>query len=451
MNSRRLFRRSQLRLALWYAGVMGSILSLSGFGVYRAMLQSNWLAIEREIESIAGTLHDSVEPLLPVGEKPTEVLKQIFPDLCISDEPCIKETTLIQRHTIGISDRTTYYIRLFDRQGKLLAYSPNQPTTLPTRFNPEVWQTFRLKNGDRYHQFTTILHSTNLNPNRPDDSWGYLQIGRTLESFDAEVLRIRWVLISGCLLALILIAVSSWWLSQLAMQPIYESYQKQQEFTANAAHELRSPLASLLISIDALWRILPQPTEDLKTTVKTVERQGKRLSDIINELLFLSRLEQGSTLANFTVFSLNDLVNDLTEEFLELAVIANIHLTCEVPREQIEILGNESQLYRLVSNLLHNALKYTPKDGTIHITLKVEDDRALVSVCDTGIGISLEEQKRIFERFYRVDSDRSRKTGGTGLGLAIAKAIVDLHQGKIILNSELGSGSIFKVYLPLKN
>ncbi len=450
MNSRRLFRRSQLRLALWYAGVMGSILGLSGFGVYRAMVQSNWLAIEREIESIAGTLHDSVEPLLPVGEKPTEVLKQIFPDLCISNEPCLKEPTLIQRHTIGISDRTTYYIRLFDHQGKLLAYSPNQPTELPTSFNPEIWQTFQLKNGDRYHQFTTILHSANLNPNRFDNSWGYLQIGRTLEAFDAEVQRIRWVLISGCLLALILIVMSSWWLSQLAMQPIYKSYQKQQEFTANAAHELRSPLASLLISIDALWRILPQQTEDMKTTVKTIERQGKRLSNIISELLFLSRLEQNPEVSKFTVFSLNDLVNDLTEEFLEIAVLDDIYLTRDVPTQEISILGNESQLYRLVSNLIHNALQYTSKQGEIQITLKTQDNLAVISVRDNGIGISPEEQKRIFERFYRVDGDRSRKTGGTGLGLAIAKAIVDLHQGKITLNSELGSGSIFRVYLPLK-
>ncbi|NER83965.1 MAG: two-component sensor histidine kinase, partial [Leptolyngbya sp. SIO1D8] len=88
MNSQQLFRRSRLRLAAWYALVMGGILSLSGFGMARALVQSNWVALEREIESIAGTLHDSLEPILPSSEDPTKVLQQIFPDLCIAEEPC---------------------------------------------------------------------------------------------------------------------------------------------------------------------------------------------------------------------------------------------------------------------------------------------------------------------------------------------------------------------------
>jgi two-component system, OmpR family, Ni(II)-sensor and/or redox sensor kinase NrsS len=115
MNNYSLFRRSRLRLAIWYAGVMGVILSVSGFGMYRAMVQSNWTAMKREIESIAGTLHNSVEPLLSASEEPTAVLQQIFPDLCLSGQPCNATPTLIQQHTIGISDRTTYYIRLFNR------------------------------------------------------------------------------------------------------------------------------------------------------------------------------------------------------------------------------------------------------------------------------------------------------------------------------------------------
>jgi two-component system, OmpR family, Ni(II)-sensor and/or redox sensor kinase NrsS len=114
MNTSQLFRRSRTRFALWYAGVMAVILSLSGFGMYRFLIQSNWEAMEREIESIAGTLHDSLEPLLPTSEVPTAILQRILPELCLVGQPCNISPTIIQRHTTGISDRSTYYIRLFN-------------------------------------------------------------------------------------------------------------------------------------------------------------------------------------------------------------------------------------------------------------------------------------------------------------------------------------------------
>lgn len=158
MNSQQLFRRSRLRLAAWYALVMGGILSLSGLGVAHVLLQANWAALEREIESIAGTLHDSLEPMLPPAADPTEVLQQILPDLCLVDQPCEPNLSLIQRHTLGISDRSTYYIRLFDNQGNLLAFSSNQPEPLSANLNQDIWQTLQTQSGSRYHQFTTTLH-----------------------------------------------------------------------------------------------------------------------------------------------------------------------------------------------------------------------------------------------------------------------------------------------------
>ncbi|MBW4642235.1 MAG: two-component sensor histidine kinase [Goleter apudmare HA4340-LM2] len=445
MNGYSLFRRSRLRLALWYAGVMGVILSVSGLGMYRAMVQTNWAAMEREIESIAGTLHDSVEPLLPASEEPTAVLQQIFPDLCLSGQPCKATPTLIQRHTIGISDRTTYYIRLFNHQGKLLAFSPNQPLSLPPTLNRSSWQTFRTANGIRYHQFTTILHSANTHhlANEANSSWGYLQIGRTLEHFDAEIRRIQWIMAIGLPIALSLVATSSWWLSGLAMQPIYQSYQQQQQFTANAAHELRSPLASLLATVEAILRIPQSNQQDMQIMLHSVERQGRRLSHLIADLLLLTSLEQNSGAKPFQPCCLNDLVSDLTEEFLELATAADINLKSQIPTCEVYTLGNESQLYRLVSNLIANAIQYTPRGGYVTVSLVKSDYTAVITVKDTGIGIGLADQERIFERFYRVDGDRSRKTGGTGLGLAIAVAIAQKHQAILKVESQVGKGSIF--------
>lgn len=454
MNSQQLFRRSRLRLATWYALVMGGILSLSGLGIARALVQANWVAIEREIESIAGTLHDSLEPMLLPSEDPTDVLQQIFPDLCIVEQPCEPNPSLIQRHTMGISDRSTYYIRLFDNQGNLLAFSPNQPVPLPSKLNPAVWQTLQTNKGSRYHQFTSILHSA-AHTHAPGEathehpSWGYLQVGRTLATFDAERQRLQWILIGGFPLALGLIVASSWWLSGLAMQPIYQSYQRQQQFTANAAHELRSPLASLLATVEAILR-LPQDQQNQVPMLQTVERQGRRLSELVANLLLLTSLEQDTTAKPPQPCCLNDIVADLTEELAELAAATDIHLTSQIPNAEIHVMGHESQLYRLVSNLMANAIQYTPPGGSVVVSLATatHDHTALITVKDTGVGIPTEDQNRIFERFYRVNSDRSRKTGGTGLGLAIAQAIIHRHQGQITVKSTVDQGSVFTVRLP---
>lgn len=452
MNSHQLFRRSRTRLALWYALVMGAILSLSGLGMYRSLVQSNWTAMEREMESIAGTLHDSLEPMLPTSGDPTTVLQQIFPELCLIEQSCNPNPTLIQRHTTGISDRSTYYIRLFNHHGKLIAFSPNQPADLPPTLPTTPWQTLKSDNGIRYQQFTLILHSaaahhTSQPNSHPHSSWGHLQIGRTLETFDAETERIQWILLIGFPIALLLVGCSSWWLSGLAMQPIYQSYQQQQQFTANAAHELRSPLASLLATVEAILRLPPTHPQNIPVMLQTVERQGRRLSHLIADLLFLTSLEQNSSPNPFQPCCLNDLICDLTEEFLELATIANIHLTHQISNHDVYVLGNESQLYRLVSNLIANAIQYTPNGGQVVVRLTTCDHMALIAVKDTGIGIEAAEQTRIFDRFYRVDSDRSRKTGGTGLGLAIAQAIAIKHQTQIKVESQAHQGSLFTVEL----
>ena len=454
MDSQSLFRRSRARLALWYAGVMAVILGLSGVGIYRALLQANWVALEREIESIAGTLHDSLEPLLLPAENPTELLQQIFPDLCIAGQVCSPTNTLIQRHTIGISDRRSYYIRLYDHHGTLLAYSPNHPLPLPLDLNPAPWQTLQADAGPRYRQFTTILHAAHSHPNSSElhshGSGGYLQIGRTLAPFDAEVQRLRWILAVGLPLALGVVALSSWGLAGLAMRPLYQAYQQQQQFTADVAHELRSPLASLLATVEAILRLPPdQPSQ--VPMLQTVERQGRRLSQLIADLLLLSVLEQDTTLPTLQSCCLNDIVADLTEDLAELANATDIHLRCQIPDAPIYVMGDESQLYRLVSNVMVNAIHYTPPGGSVVVRLTAQDHTATLAVQDTGIGIPAQEQSLIFERFYRVDRDRSRKTGGTGLGLAIAHAIVQRHQGTLGVDSKPGQGSLFTISLACVN
>jgi signal transduction histidine kinase len=152
-----------------------------------------------------------------------------------------------------------------------------------------------------------------------------------------------------------------------------------------------------------------------------------------------------------TPCQLNDLVTDLVEEFSALALASRLSLTANIlVHTPVIVIGSEEQLYRLVANLITNAIQYTSADGQISVSLQREEPYGIIQVADTGIGIPSLEQPRIFDRFYRVNSDRSRHTGGSGLGLAIAQAIVQRHQGTLQVESEVGQGSRFTVKLPMK-
>lgn len=181
----------------------------------------------------------------------------------------------------------------------------------------------------------------------------------------------------------------------------------------------------------------------------TINRQNQRLTTLVADLLLLARMERQS-LPVRQQCCLNDIVSDLVEELASLAIAADVTLTSNIRVDKpLHILGNQEQLYRLVSNLIVNAIHYTPCGGCVTVTLNRSEYQALVQVADTGIGIAPHQLDRIFDRFYRVSSDRSRISGGAGLGLAIAIAIVQAHHGSLQVQSELGKGSTFTIRLPL--
>ena len=142
----------------------------------------------------------------------------------------------------------------------------------------------------------------------------------------------------------------------------------------------------------------------------------------------------------------------MVEDLSTLNIAAPIQLSAQIRvSEQLYVMGDENQLIRLFSNLITNALHYTPPGGQVIVSLGKDEHQAVIQIHDTGIGIALKDQARIFDRFYRVNSDRSRQTGGAGLGLAIAQAIAKAHDGKIEVESTVGKGSTFTVRLPLQS
>ncbi len=444
MNQNRLFFLTRWRLAGLYAGVMGIILSLSGLCIYQWMAHADWQALDQELESVAGTLHDGLEPKLKQPGQIELSVEQLLPSLCLVGKTCpTQPTASTRRHILGAVQQDGYYLRFLDLSGRMIATLGQQPEGIPPQVQQDPWQTLRDSAGNRYHQVSLLLKTDRNQP------WGYMQIGRSLRDFDAHLSNAKIVLLIGLPVAMLLVSGASWWLAGLAMRPIYQSYHQVQQFTADAAHELRTPLAAIRATVESTLEADDLTVTEARGTLETIDRQNHRLSQLVQDLLLLSRMDLNVLTLKRQSCCLNDVVNDLVEEFTALAIAANLQLTTHIQVQYpLYVLGDEEQLYRLIANLINNAIQYTPRGG-IKVLLNRDDHHALVQVQDTGIGIAPEEQPRLFDRFYRVNRDRSRHTGGAGLGLAIASAIAQAHQGEITIKSELGKGSTFTVRLPI--
>ncbi|MEO0374249.1 MAG: two-component system sensor histidine kinase RppB [Cyanobacteria bacterium P01_A01_bin.17] len=441
MNEAQLFQRTRWRLASWYAGVMGVILVLSGFGVYEAIDHAHRTAADRELRAIAGRLHDNVEPTLQQpGELPTSA-QRFLPDSCTNQ--CLDATGAIANHSPSVMFQGNYYIRLLTPSQDLVALAGLKPQGLKSPASQEEWQYLKDEHNIRYRQVTLPLQ----NPNAL--LWGYLQVGSSLEASDQYLASVRLALFISLPLALAFVGIAGWWLAGQAMRPIHQSYQQMQQFTANAAHELRTPIAAAQATVESVLDTPKLSETEARETLQVLDRQHQRLSQLIQDLLLLTRLDRQVPSNHTDTCCLQDLVNDIAEELAALALNRKIQLLTDIRTNQpLKVIGDKAQLYRLVFNLVINAIHYTPEGGQVTLSLGEKDQQAIIQVRDTGIGIAPEFQSKIFDRFYRVNSDRNRQTGGSGLGLAIADAIAQTHMGKITVKSSSNQGSTFTVQLP---
>ena len=222
------------------------------------------------------------------------------------------------------------------------------------------------------------------------------------------------------------------------------SEQKLRRFVADASHELRTPLAAIRAYAELFTRGAERRPDDLARSMAGISRESERMSVLVEDLLLLARLDEGRPLEREPVE-----LERVVGEAVDTALTVDPDRKIELDAEHAVVLGDRDRLRQIVDNLLSNVRAHTPPATPVRVSLSTENGAALIEVADSGPGMKAEEAERVFERFYRADTSRSRVSGGVGLGLSIVAAVAEAHGGTVSARSEPGNGSTFRITLPL--
>jgi two-component system, OmpR family, phosphate regulon sensor histidine kinase PhoR len=222
-----------------------------------------------------------------------------------------------------------------------------------------------------------------------------------------------------------------------------------QDFVGNVSHEFKTPLTAIQGFAETLLAGAIDDPKNNRRFLEIIREHAARLARVTNDLLKLARIEAGKLELEFFPVGIQELIESCVETTLLKATRKQISFKMEVPAGLPFVRGDASLLHDVLQNLLDNAIQYTPPGGCVVVGAAAGPHEATITISDSGIGIPLADQERIFERFYRVDAARSREAGGTGLGLSIAKHIVEAHGGRLWVESAVGQGSKFSFSIPL--
>lgn len=467
----------RVRLALLFSAVMALVLLVLGTALYYTLN----LTLNREVNH---TMREAAR-IVATSARP-----RVYPQrgLVVNYFP-----------QFDVFASPTIYLQAIDSQGRISQTSSNlggktlppDPEAVAKAFEGyEVWRDLHTPAAHlRILSVPLMLGGVPV---------GVLQVGTSLNNIDRALNRLLTILTAGGIVAVGLSAALGFFLADKALQPINRItqtaleitrtddlsrrieqrgpqdevgrlvtvlnemldrierlFRTQQRFIADISHELRTPLTAIRGNLDLMRRMhiaarasadgQPDPQrESLEASLAAMQSEADRMARLINDLLLLAQADAGIQLQRELV-EIDAIVRDVYQEGLALA--DGVELTLDPP-ECTVVLGDGDRLKQLLLNLVDNAIKYTPQGGQVHLSMQRSDGWVRIDVVDTGIGIPPEDLPHIFERFYRVDKARSRKRGGTGLGLSIARWIAEAHGGRIEVQSEVGRGSTFTVWLP---
>ncbi len=480
-----MFQATRRRLALWYTAVTAVLLLVFASGVYLYVRSTL-------IERVDDTLNHVVE----VVER-SLVIEPTYSD---TEQFRINLETTFRDNADTVED-DHIDLEWFSPTGELLWSTLSEPLNIPIHFN-RTGETVKVIRGNGLedpHHSSLLLRQVTERVQNMQQVIGYLRVSHPWFEVTKPIRQLVLDMSLGTGLMVLSVAMSGWFLSGKAMEPVYESYQRLKQFTADASHELRSPITLIQTNVqvalaDPELLGLSDSAVQYRQQLTIVERLTKRLGRLVDDLLFLARQDSGIVQPQFSPCPLDALLMEVIEEQQLVAAEKKITISLNLvePPDQIthasageksishelapEIVdnwfileGDWNQLARLFTNLIGNAVQYTPFGGQVSIELQRTvigkersllplDSRLQVKVSDSGSGIPESALSRLFDRFYRVDPARTHAAmtpvvempTGSGLGLAIAAAIIENHQGQIQVESILKQGTTFTINLPLK-
>lgn len=467
-----IFKSIRFTLTLWYSVTLAVILILFSSFLYLTIRKQLYAETERELLTIAESVASPT--LEPFRNSAPSVMDQVLEDF--------------------IGPRITgKFVQILDSNGKVYSRSKNlKDYTFPltrsalqgARLGKISYETAKAPGLHPIRSITFPLF------NEGRLTW-IVQIGSSLESATDTLDKILLVFYISIPLSLLLLCYGGWFLAGRALKPVdlitrsaqkitaenlshrlevvnpkdeigrlaetfnstlarlENSFKRTRQFSADVSHELRTPLTILRGETEVGLKWAKEP-EEFRELLQSSLDEIKRMSDIIEYLLDLSRLEEGELPLNLQELELQEFLHDLMQQTRLLAEKRGVSLSF-AGTTPVFVRGDQLRLRQVFLNLLDNAVKYTQSGGKVELSLSSDSGYAKVAVADTGPGIPAEDLPCIFDRFYRVDKARNRAHGGTGLGLSLVKSLTEAHNGKIEVTSELSKGTVFTVYLPLSS
>lgn len=428
-----MFTKIRNRLTLQYSLVMMILMTAFIFFSATGLL---WILYQEEKQDLRSLAKEEVEEQVGIYKEQKGFLQIPAPDE--SEQ----------------GSKIFYYV--FDANGQLAA--TKKPVEAVQNNILHIIQNWTADDGEVELEKFTLPHGSEavvlicgMKMYDGDQVLGTVYMGEDISTYYSMLKTLLFVMIGISLFFLILAALAGHLLARKAMVPIKLAFSRQREFVADASHELRTPLSVLKLSVEAVKNDNEQVLSPFSAQVlEDMNIEVSRMTQLVSDLLKLARADAGVINIIKEKFDLAAMTETLIRSMQSLAAAKEIKLELE-GETVLPMMADRERISQLLVILLDNAIKYTPAGGQVQVTLAKTgggaNAAAVVTIKDTGEGIAEAEQKLIFERFYR--SDKARTRGGTGLGLSIAKWIVDIHGGRIKVESKAGEGSTFIVTLPL--
>lgn len=451
----------RLRLTAWYVAILLASLTLFGIVAFVAMRKGIEKSVDENLEGQANGVEEVMGRVLQ--EEPAQLQDELrehqelreqadFLQVCDQNGRWVYRSRLMTHYDVPVPVKASY-----------AAYNL-EAGDLPLRVMVREINS----GGDRYR----------------------IQVAAPMDDFYDAIDRFKWLVLWFSPFILILASGGGYWLSRRALAPVDQltraaqginsnnlekrldvpqsgdelqrlsetlnsmlerlesSFNRITQFTADASHELRTPLAVMRTTTEVSLRT-SQTVADYREAQEDVLAELEKTSSLVEKLMLLARADAGVETLQYSPVDVAECLREACEDGQILAEAKRLKFAEDIDSQEIFVEGDSHALHRLFLILIDNAVKYTPSGGSITVALMHSDDSAVAEFRDTGIGISPYDQPNIFDRFYRADKARSREFGGVGLGLSIARWVAEAHRGSIEVQSAAGTGSVFRVRLPL--